>query len=971
MADVVERVRHALDHPNDPIPSARPSVGSGIPQSAGLLRSRLTQRLDRVTAARLGLVIAPAGSGKTALLADWAHARGDGVAWCQATREDTGDSLVRRISLRWGLPVDPEGGIGSVLGLVGCRSDAQILILDDVHMLAQESALRVVQDIVLTMPANTSVLLGSRRMPELDLVHSEISVNPVLLGGDDLRFRSWEVESLFREVYGEPLLPDEAAALARHTSGWAAALHLFHLSTTGQPPSARRRAVDSLAGRNRYASGYLSQQVLTGLGADRSEFLLRTAAFDVLTAARCDALLGRTDSQRTLQDLVDQQTLTTTDDDGATFRYHEVLRRHLEAELEAELGEAGLREWYGRAAELLEAEGALTEALRVRARARDWQGVRALLLRSGREVASREVSWTGLLPTSMLHDDPWIELAQAQRMLADGRLHPAEDATREALQQIDDPRAEDRARELLAVTRAWESLESPPTRRWHEQVAEGLRSLRRFARSARPAGPSQQDALARPFLLLLGGNIPGALEAHGYAATLVDETTPAGSALGLLEGLATLLAGDPRSRQVADAVATQAELNDQGWFTRASRALLAATDADPMRSDEDLRKVRESCDRRGDAWGAAWASMLEGLCGVSRGAGDIDTLDEADQRLRALGAEVPAAWMAALAGLVAGRNGAPDSASRAHDALARAQSVACPGAHASAAAATALVHGDRARLRTARALANADSVTFTPWQDWDLGPTLPSADRQACSVHLTLLGSFAITVDGAALPIAELRPQVRQLLRLLALNAGRPMHREQLAELMWPQQPPSDGTHRLQVAISALRHVVGPEGGAGVTSPLVERDGECYRLRLTPGSRVDVHEFSSALIRARRASDTAAQAAALRDALEWYTGDLLPEDGPADWVVERREQLRAQASVAATSLAELLSEADPRAAVAAAERALRLDGYNDAAWQMLIALHDRLGDRARAKRARDAYAEVLRELGVDAEVGNP
>ncbi len=947
-----------------------PAPPHGIPRAVGLHRERLTDRLDRLPDARLGLVVAPPGYGKTALMADWARLTGSSVAWHRVTREDCGERLLARIGPAWGIAGAPDAE--AILEHLSGRPGSHVLVIDDVHLLATDSARAVVETLVRGLPETASVLLGGRRAPDLDLLRSEVSVNPVLIGPDDLRFRSWEVESLFRDVYGEPLLPDEAAALARHTGGWAAALHLFHLSTTGQPVLARRRALQSLAGRNRYARGYLSQQVLVGLGPDLSEFLRRTAAFDVLTAARCDALLGRSDSQQTLEHLVAQQALTITDDDGATFRYHEVLRRHLEAELEAELGEAGLRDWYGRAATILEEQGALTEALRVRARARDWAGVRALLLRSGREIASREASWTGLLPTAMLHDDPWIELAQAQRLLADGQLRPAAETTRGALTQLDDPRAEDRAREVLAVTRAWESLECPPTRRWHEQVAEGLRTLRPWSRSARQGGRSRSDALARPFLLLLNGNITGALQAQRHAAALAEDGTSTYAALGLVGCLAARLAGDPTSRQLADAVATQAELDDLGWFTRASRALLAATDEDQARGAEDLRNVRDACDRRDDAWGAAWATMLEGLCSaVCADRSDLAALDDAAGRMRALGAAVPAAWMAALAALVAARTDAPDGAERAADAVRAAQEVACAGAHAAAVAALGWAQRDPAQLRAARALAQDNGVTLRPWAGWELDAPVVPRPRGGV-VELTLLGRFDMIVDGHAPALLDLRPQARQLLRLLALNAGRGMHREQIAELMWPQQPPADGIHRLQVAISTLRQALGDDARGRGSGCVVERDGECYRLRLAPGSTVDVHEFEAALGRARRArhaGDARAQAAALQEALDRYEGDLLPEDGPAEWVVERRDELRARASGAASALADLLTGTDPRAAVTAAERAVALDGYNDAAWQRLISLHEGLGDLARAERARSAYADVLRELGIPAGAG--
>jgi DNA-binding SARP family transcriptional activator len=957
----------------EPLPAGSPdeptqATAVGVPRIVGLHRERLTQRLDALPAQRLGLVVAPAGSGKTALMADWSASTGLDVAWCRITRSDCADSLLRRISREWGLADVHPDEVDRLVAQLAVRDRGSVLVLDDADLIAPGPAWTTIETLARSLPPGASMLLGARRRPELDLVHSEVSVNPVVLGPDDLRFRSWEVEALFRDVYGEPLLPDDAAALARHTSGWAAALHLFHLSTTGQPAAARRRAVQSLAGRNRYARGYLSKQVLVGLGPHRSEFLRRTAVFDVLSGPRCDALLERDDSQRILWDLVAQQALTSTDDDGATFRYHEVLRRHLETELEAELGEAGLRDWYVRAAELLEAEGALTEALRVRARCKDWSGMRSLLLRTGWQVNSLESSWMGLLPTSILHGDPSLGLAQAQRLLGDGLLEAATTSAQDALAQLDDPRADDRAREVLAVARAWQQLECPPTHRWYEQLAEGLRSLRPWTRRALDDTPrdSTQDALARPFLLLLSGNADGALDALPHARALAAESSPAATALSLLEGVAAMLNGDPRAFRVADAVATAAELDDLGWFTRASRALLAATDDDPGRGRQDPLTVRDACLRRGDAWGAAWASLLAALRGVCDDAGDVEVLDEAAQQLGMLGANVPEAWARSLAALVAARAGDGDASERARSAEARAKDVSCPAAQALAIAAHAWALGDPARLRSAHALANDTSTTFMPWQTWDFDESHGRVDT--APVTLTLLGRFEMVVGEARPALGEARPQVRQLLRVLALHAGEAMHREQLAELMWPDQTSRDAIHRLQVAISQLRQTLAPT--AAGPDPLIERDGECYRLCLPEGSRVDVLEFREAMRRARLCHRTGQQqdeVVALQEALERYGGDLLPEEGPAEWVVQQREQLRTEASQAATALAALIAPTDPRAAVTAAERALGIDAYNDAAWHHLIALHVALGDIAQAERARASYADVLRELGIDTD----
>jgi DNA-binding SARP family transcriptional activator len=105
--------------------------------------------------------------------------------------------------------------------------------------------------------------------------------------------------------------------------------------------------------------------------------------------------------------------------------------------------------------------------------------------------------------------------------------------------------------------------------------------------------------------------------------------------------------------------------------------------------------------------------------------------------------------------------------------------------------------------------------------------------------------------------------------------------------------------------------------------------------------------------------------AAFRRVLEIHRGDLLPEDGPAEWVSREREVYRSQAAEAAHSLAEILLRFDdPVAAAQSCERGLRLDRYNDALWRLLAHTHARAGDAASAARARRRYEAVLDELGV-------
>ncbi len=104
-----------------------------------------------------------------------------------------------------------------------------------------------------------------------------------------------------------------------------------------------------------------------------------------------------------------------------------------------------------------------------------------------------------------------------------------------------------------------------------------------------------------------------------------------------------------------------------------------------------------------------------------------------------------------------------------------------------------------------------------------------------------------------------------------------------------------------------------------------------------------------------------------QQALDLYAGELLPEDGPAEWAIEPRERFRAGALEAAQGLAELLlKQGDPAAAANACATGLWVDRLHDPLWKLLIQARERAGDPGAASRARRDYARVLEELGLTA-----
>jgi ATP/maltotriose-dependent transcriptional regulator MalT/DNA-binding SARP family transcriptional activator len=950
------------------------------PRPAGLRRSCLLEPLLGPRGHRLALVAAPAGCGKTTLLAQAATAAGLPVGWYRAGSGEVSEAAaVRHLATALRDVLGPAAGSATDTDELLRHLDAwpgaeALLVVDDLHEIAGTAAEQALGRLLQLCPPRLRILLGSRRRPAVNLSRLQVDGALLEVDGDDLRFRSWEVERLFRDVYAEPLPPEAAAALTRRTEGWAAGLQLFHLATAGRSTAGRRAAVEALGGRTRLIRSYLAENVLAELDPDRRFFLTRTSALVVLSGPLCDELLGTNGSEWVLRDLEQAQLFTVSDDDGLTFRYHQVLQDHLEVALREELSQAAARAWFTRSAQLLERHGHAREALRAYARAEDWASVSQLLTRAGDAVAAEvRPGLDDLLPSDLREQDPWLSLAEARRRLRRGDVAGAVAGFRRAEELLPDAGFHAQCRHERVLASAWlprpppqpvrTAGHAPDRRHWTELLRTATVTLRH--RWAPPEPHSAGARLELGLTHLLAGRLR---DARDELVTVSDEAgTESVEHLAALAacGVLDLLTGADGTARLEQAVLA-AEVAAQPWFERLLRAALEAAlhiPADEQVSRRWTQLIGE-CEADDDRWGAALLQLLRGAVGaLAPGEGDRGGLDEAAASLRRLHAPVVAVWADALRALQlarVGRRGGEDAALRAEGAARR---LGVPGARAIACHALAGT-GPRheAPRRLAARLADECGIVLP-----DLGgraalPTRGPPPRLDGEIALTLLGGFRLQVAGRVEEWAGVRPRALVLLRLLALSAGIDVHRERLLEALWPGVAPRTGTRRLQVAVSSLRQALTRAGIPG--HDVLRRQGDAYRLALPPGTHLDVRELDAALTAlstARARGQPAAEPA--RRALALHRGELLPEDGPAEWVVGERERLRLHVAVAARELAEDCVRSGAVAeGVGAALRSLDLDPFQERPWAILARLHERAGDRAAAARARREQARAAAEL---------
>jgi DNA-binding SARP family transcriptional activator len=935
------------------------------PRVRTLTRSRVDSLVDELWAHKLTLVVAAAGCGKTTTLAQFAARCDAPVAWYRADVSDSSTSrfleciataLVPHfpdLPTQWHDPIDLAFAIES-------RSPPRMaLLVDDLHTLRGTPAESAFVELLLHLPSTCRVAAATRSQLDVD-------VSPLLLDGDifhitsdDLRFRTWETESLFRELYGLQIPPEELARLTRRVKGWPAGLRLYQLAARGKTPVEQRRLVDVLSTRSWPMRDYLTRNILDNLRPELREFLISTSVLGVVTPQLSDSLLERSDSDAVLRELEAHDLLTTPlDDSGFAYHYHEVLRAHLEARLLDRDGPAG-RKHLLRAGELLESHGWTAEALRCFGRAEAWESV-ARIVGAGAPTVGTSWAWLDTLPSALVASDPWLLLSRARAKVSAGRLVDAFDAYRELEHAVEAPELVDACRRERMALATWLEPRPVPSDDWQGRLrlATQRDPLRAFALSpVRDPGM----ALGAGVATLLAGDVDAATLQLARAASDVDASPALSAAAQLAYAIALVIGtggGEAHQIDLAEEAAERVELT---WFARVARAALVLTDR--AGAPELAAPVWTMCDADGDAWGAALALLFSGWRAAKVGDARAETtLAAVVERFDRLHAPVLSSWALSLLAVSRARRGHDEAPESAATAERRAHRLHLGGPRALAVSALDFIDG----IASGRALAmladcGIDTGGFVTTEIVTTEiVTSGLGDRGS---RVGLFGSMRLVANGETVDLTSLRPRVRSLIRLLALNRGRLVHREALVDALWPKASFESGRANLQTAISAARQALDPFGFT------IGRESESYRLVTPAQTSWDIAEFQTSIQTAsyaRTNGDGTRAAAELGRALALYTDDLLTEEGPSEWVVSHRERLRHDAVNAAVGAAEIaLAESRYAEVVLTCERALAIDSYADSAWRLLVLAFERSGSWASAERTRLAYLDVQQRLGID------
>lgn len=341
------------------IPPLRPSL---------VARPRLVQRLREAAAARLILVSAPAGFGKTTLVTSWLAQEERPTAWLsldesdntpgrffvylltaiQTVYPDLGQKMLS--ALNSSRPPADEVVVPALINDLALYDQPLILVLDDYHEIKNETIHEALAFFIENMPPGIQLVLTSRKDPPLPLPRWRARGQVLEIGAADLRFRGGEVPDFLRQTMGLDLAETAVQELAQRTEGWVAGLQLAALTLRESEDG--QNFIQEFGGSDRQIADYLLQEVLLHQPEELQRFMQRTSILERFCAPLCDTLLDQDDSQSILEQL-DQANLflIPLDNERYWYRYHHLFAQLLRQRLQRSLETKALQALHLRAAQ--------------------------------------------------------------------------------------------------------------------------------------------------------------------------------------------------------------------------------------------------------------------------------------------------------------------------------------------------------------------------------------------------------------------------------------------------------------------------------------------------------------------------------------------------------------------------------------------------------------------------------------------
>ncbi|MCC6612346.1 MAG: AAA family ATPase [Anaerolineae bacterium] len=425
-------------------------------------REPLVARLNRALeeGARLTLISAPAGFGKTTLTSEWAHQVEAPVVWLSlddadndpvqflsyliAAFQQVNDDIGRSAEQILHAPQMPPllHLMGSLINDIAALGQPLVLVLDDFHRISLRDVNEMMQLLIDRQPPTLHLVICTREDPALPLAQLRARGELTEVRQRDLRLSVEETDTFLADVMGLHLTVADVQALETRTEGWVSGLQLAALAIQKNPDETND-FIAAFTGGDRYIMDYLVSEVLERQPGDLRDFLRQTSVLDRLTASLCDAVTGRTDSQALLEHLDASNIFVVPLDHQRTwYRYHhlfvDVLRATLSRDEQIAL-HARAMGWYEAQADLTQAIGHAQVVYRLTG---DDKPLTRLICAAADETLNRGGiqtlrGWLDLLPDARIRAHGELATYNAWVAALSGAMNRAEDFVRAAETQLD------------------------------------------------------------------------------------------------------------------------------------------------------------------------------------------------------------------------------------------------------------------------------------------------------------------------------------------------------------------------------------------------------------------------------------------------------------------------------------------------------------------------------------------------------
>ena len=424
-------------------------------------RPQLSTMLEQPPECPVTLICAPAGYGKSTLMAEWYKnltGRHAIACWLSLEKDECSgiallSYLLSSLTHVDAIPgVDTRGQLANwneqrstavvtaLLKEIADRQEAIVLFLDDYHTVDTQPIAHIMESLIHLMPPNLSLVIASRKRPQFPIGSLKVQNRLQEINADQLRFSEQDAAQFINAQLDQPLDADAVHNITLRTEGWPAAIQLVTLALMGTPN--RQEVLNKISGNLVDVADYLAKDVLGRLPAEMQQFLLHTAVLNRLHPELCDAINPGQNNRQLIEQCLQQNLfLVPLGQTGGWYRYHYLFRDFLLNQLAINYPKK-LPELHRLAARWLAERRLIAEAVAHAIEAQDYPFLTELVEQHARQFLNRGhmpqlLDWTKRIPEHLITDRPEIPILKCYALFHMRRPVEAAAALREAEQQLE------------------------------------------------------------------------------------------------------------------------------------------------------------------------------------------------------------------------------------------------------------------------------------------------------------------------------------------------------------------------------------------------------------------------------------------------------------------------------------------------------------------------------------------------------